>query len=1014
MATHLTVRSSYSLLNGLMSISDIVQLSKQAGYGACVLSDYHVLHGALDFQKEAQKHGLKPIFGMECTFTHDGITFNSNLIAKDVAGYQKLMAVSKVLSDHGEIALEEAYHPGLILILFGENGPFDGFYANNDTKAMAHTLQSIKALGFEMYLGLSHQESQYFKVINKTLHELGGLHDVASLALPKVYYQRQSDDEAFRVVQAISKQTYLDDKTLISSPNRHFLDKEEMGTLYDQSMLDLTDRIAEKCHVDLNKLTTSLPIYKTDKAVSNKVFLKELAHFGLGRRLQGQVPDQYKERLDHELAIINELNFEDYFLIVYDVIRFAKKEKIYVGPGRGSAAGSLVAYCLGITEVDPIAYDLLFERFLNPERVSMPDIDIDFPDDKRHLVLDYVIEKYGRDHVAHIITFGSLRARQAFRDVGRVLQVPVRTVDGISKLITAADLKTNYQENQRFARSINESDTLKKTLELAVKVEGLFRHASLHAAGIVMSQRPLSEVVPVLEMNETMNTIQYDMTHIESIGLIKMDFLGLRNLSIIDNIAGQIGPDFNITKIPLDDQKTFDLIARGESIGLFQLESDGMTNLLVKMKPQRFMDIVDTIALYRPGPMENIPMYLKNRANPEAVQYIHPDLKALTQSTYGVLVYQEQIMMVAQHMAGFSLARADILRKAMSKKDSRELEQLRMEFIQGSMQLGYQETLAHEVYNLIQKFANYGFNKSHSVAYGLISYQMAYLKANYAPLFYTHLLSSVIGSDFKTRQYIESCRRNDIQIRGVSIQRSFDYYAIEDDKIRLPFTIIKGISVKIAIEIVKERSNNGPYASYYDAIARLHVAGLKQTHFESLIDAGAFDDFNVNRLSMIASLTEALRYTHIITIEKDGQISLDTSLVSQPSFIQVKEVPAQRLRKEYEILGFYYSDHPCLALRTKYNTDALVNTHVRQADYRVIVMVDRIKNHRTKNGDPMAFLDVSDGTHKISIVVFPNLFRSLEAPLEEGQILLIKGLMKEKDSLIASKIHIMNQEKEEA
>ena len=515
-----------------------------------------------------------------------------------------------------------------------------------------------------------------------------------------------------------------------------------------------------------------------------------------------------------------------------------------------------------------------------------------------------------------------------------------------------------------------------------------------------------------MEMNEVMRTIQYDMSHIESIGLIKIDFLGLRNLSIIDNIAKQIGPDFNIMKIPLDDKKTFDLIAKGETIGLFQLESEGMTNLLVKMKPTQFMDIVDTIALYRPGPMENIPLYLKNREHANSVQYLHPDLKAITKTTYGVLIYQEQIMLVAQRMAGFSLARADILRKAMSKKDSAELAGLRQEFIQGATHLGYSQDLAVELFVLVEKFASYGFNKSHSVAYGLISYQMAYLKANYSALFYNYLLSSVIGSDTKTRQYIETCRRNQIDLLPVSIQHSQVQYSITEGKIRLPFTIIKGISVKIAIEIQSERESNGLYQSYYDAIARLHLIGLNSGHFESLIDSGGFDDFHTNRLSMIASLPEALRYAHIIEVEKEGQMTLDKSLVSQPSFTSVHEQAAQRLQKEHDALGFYYSDHPALALRTHYKTDALINTHVRHEPFRVIVMVDFIKNHRTKQGEAMAFVEVSDGTHSLSIVIFPNLLRTLDQTLEIGMMLLIKGTMKEKDSLIANKLHIMKLEKE--
>lgn len=1009
MATHLLVRSSYSLLKGTMNLKDMVSHAKRMGFGAVALSDYHVLHGALEFQLEAQKQGIKPIFGMEVTFKHEDELFNSLLIAKNNEGFKHLMKVSLELSESSSVSLEFGLSQDCYFIAFSENGPFEAKLLKEDWEGIVDVIQLLKSFDPEFLIGISHQESSYFKTMNAKLIDIAGLNDISSVALSKVYYELETDDVAHRVLSAVEKGTYLEDKTLVSAPNRYFYNPKELEELYTSDLLSVTDKIAGSSQVDLLALTTKLPVFPSTHPVSNKVYLSELAHFGLSRRLNDNVSDIYTKRLDYELSVINDMDFHDYFLIVYDVIRYAKRNKVYVGPGRGSSAGSLVAYALGITEVDPIEFDLLFERFLNPERISMPDIDIDFPDDKRQFVIDYVREKYGDERVAHIVTYGTMRARQAFRDVGRVLQIPIRTVDAASKLINpSADLGTNYQTQTRFRAMVDGNDLLKRCFELSQRIEGLLRHVSIHAAGIVLSSLPLVEVVPLMRLSDGASSIQYDMVNIERIGLIKIDFLGLRNLSIIDNISHQI-PDFSINDIPYDDKATFDLIAKGQTVGLFQLESEGMTQLLVKMKPNRFMDIVDTIALYRPGPMENIPEYLKNRANPNQVKYLHKDLEELTKDTNGILIYQEQIMLVAQRMAGFSLARADILRKAMSKKDAKELSGLKKEFIEGAQAQGYDEALSHELFNLVERFANYGFNKSHSVAYAMIAYQMAYLKANYPYLFYTYLLTSVIGSDGKTAQYLDECRKRGILLMSPNLERSYNHYTLEGHKIRIPFTIIKGISDTISLVIIKERDENGAYQSFYDAIARLTLVGLKQNHFKSLIQAGAFDYFGFNRLSALASLDEAIRYANIISVQKDGRISLDSSLVSEPLFTQVDDNERQQLQDEYAVLGFYFSDHPAVHLKNKHQTDSLINITKGEKVYRIIAMLDRIKLHRAKNGKQMAFLNVSDDTGSLDLVMFPNVYERLAQALAVGDLVLVKGTMRDEGSLIIQDFHVFDK-----
>ncbi|CAM4190194.1 DNA polymerase III subunit alpha [Erysipelothrix aquatica] len=1001
---HLNVRSSYSLLAGLMSVETIVKNAKENNMQAVALTDSHVLFGALEFQKAAEKVGVKPLFGMEVTLSHEEETFTTTLLAKDNSGYIGLMHLSHALSQKSVLTFEEilTYEKSLIVIAHSEGGPFEKALLNQNLDEVKHRLNVMKQMFTHLYIGISHQESNFFRKTNSQLIDMAIFSDIEPVAMSKVYYELEGDEEAFRVVQAIGKGTYLEDKTLVSSPHRNFYSQEAMASMYDTRCLENTQKIADMCTVDVFSIKTSLPHFETGQAVRNDVYLSKLAAFGLSRRIKQPVNKVYEDRLEYELSVINGMNFTDYFLIVYDIIRYAKKEGIYVGPGRGSSAGSLVAYALGITEVDPIEYGLLFERFLNPERISMPDIDIDFPDDKRHLVIQYVQEKYGHNHVANIVTFGTLRARQAFRDVGRVLQIPIRTVDTGAKLISASTLQENYDNVPKFRTFLNSDKHLKRVFTIALKVEGLLRHASQHAAGVVMSRKPLDDVVPLLAFDEETHVTQYDMTYLEAIGLIKIDFLGLRNLTIIDNIARKINETtaFNIMKIPMDDAKTYQLLSVAETVGVFQLESDGMKALLKKLKPSKFMDIVDTIALYRPGPMENIPLYLASRKDPSSVKYLHPKLREITESTYGILIYQEQIMQVAQIMAGFTLGKADILRKAMGKKNAVELNALREDFINGCLREGHDRELANEIYDLIEKFANYGFNKSHSVAYGLIAYQLSYLKANYPHLFYTELLSSVLGSDVKTRQYIDECRRRNVSLLSVNLDHSHSAYTLDGVKIRMPFTIIKGISGTIAAEIEAERSENGSYKSFYDAVSRLNLVGVKKSHFEMLIKAGAMDYFGANRESMLASLEEAIRYANIIKVEKDGRKQLNFSLISEPIFTQVNENVRATLAYEHDLLGFYFSDHPTKSLKAKHGTDSLVQLEPRYEYYRVIGMIEAVKQHRAKNGKMMAFLQVSDDTDNKDVVVFNNVYEKIKDQLEVGAVVLIKVQVKETDSII--------------
>ena len=1010
MAVQLFTRSHFSLLNGLMSIDNLLQQAKENGFSAVALTDYHALHGALEFYKKAPHYGIKAIFGLEVSVDD----YQLVLIAKDNKGMQTLHRLSYLLSKQRTISFNDFKYEQahLIIILPSEKGPFEAaIYEENDDE-VHHIFKLFKQELSDFYLGITHQESKFFQKSNAYLRNIALAYDIKTVAMPKVYYQKKEDHHAFRALRAIDTQKLMSDSSLTFAPDRHFLTMDELKLLYDKECIQQANDIADLCHVDLQQMKTTLPQFENNYGVENSVFLENLSKKGLEKRLNKTPPKAYIDRLNHELNIITSMGFTDYFLIVYDVIRFAKIKGINVGPGRGSAAGSLVSYSLGITEVDPLVYNLMFERFLNPQRQSMPDIDIDFPDDRRDEVVQYAISKYGEDHVTHIVAFGSLRARQSFRDCARILNIPTYTVNQVAKMINYETLMATYQNNKSFALSINTSKELSEVFNLALKLEGKPRHLTLHAAGIVASKKPLLDVIPVVYLEGNVNATQYDMSNLEDLGLIKIDFLGLRNLSIIDRIAQDIrkeNPVFSIQQIPLDDKKTFEVLAKGETTGIFQLESSEMRNLLRKLKPTRFLDIVDTIALYRPGPMENIPTYLENRDQPQNIDYLHEDLKAITQSTYGILIYQEQIMEVAQKFAGFTLAKADILRRAMSAKDAKSLKGLEAEFKQGAIELGHSEALSNRIFALIYKFADYGFNKSHSVAYSMVAYQLAYLKANYSDIFYTELLNSVIGAESKTKLYIDECQRLSVKLEVPSLNTSDVIYKRHLDLIRLPLSLIKGISKTTAQKIVQERKDNGFYRSYTDAVVRLRMLKINEGQINVLIDSGTFDIFDLSRETMKHNLQEVLLYANLVSIEdKDGQIVFDYGLVSEPKLSFVSSNKKITLANEFAALGFYLSDYPTRMLKERYQTAAIYQLVPAQKPYRVIAKVDRIKEHRAKNGKLMAFLAISDDSGNMDAIMFNNVYERFKDKFSVDDLVLIKGNVKEEGSILISDFHVFD------
>ena len=650
----------------------------------------------------------------------------------------------------------------------------------------------------------------------------------------------------------------------------------------------------------------------------------------------------------------------------------------------------------------------------------MPDIDTDFPDNRRDEVIHYVEQLYGKHRVSHIITFNTLAAKQVLRDVGKAMEINPRQIDRLCKLVPnviKVTLDYAYQNDARFKELINSGETMRRLYATARKLEGLPRHASLHAAGIVFSDEAIEQVCPLIDVDEGVCATQFTMEYLEELGLIKMDFLGLRNLTIIDEIVQHINATadkkLDIMRIPLDDAKTYALIRAVDTVGVFQLESEGMKNLIRKMQPNCFEDIVATIALFRPGPMENIPEYLDRREHPEKVDYIHPSLQPILQNTYGIMIYQEQIMQVAQTMAGFTLGKADNLRKAISKKKGEELRRMQEEFISGALRKGYDEALAQKVYALIMKFANYGFNRSHSVAYGMIAYQLAYLKANAPLYFFNSLLNSVIGSETKTSEYVFEARKRNIQILLPDVNRSHNQYGIEDNALRFPFVGIKGIGSAVSSLIVEERDKKGEFRDFFDFTARMNGNKIGKKTIEILIYAGALDCFKVGRASLMASLEDALRYADLVKIEDVDQVLFDFDLVSKPAMTMMRDNATIRSEKEKEAIGFYLSRHPIADVRSRMGMDLpiLISLPKYKGRYvKFVCLVDRCRQYRTKNGDMMMFVIGSDETGKFDLVCMPNIYRQHADDLVKGNYLYVEGIVDKETSCLVKKLTRIEKE----
>lgn len=934
--TALQVKTSYSILNSLNDIKKLVSKARDYGYKNLAITDEGNMFGVMEFYLECKKNDIKPIIGIELHI----LEYVVLLYAKNISGYKNLIKLATIVSDR-ELQIEdlEEYSSDLILVM-----PYNGYN------------EEIYQIYYERFIGYSNIDDRNM------------IHDKA-VFINNVSYLNEEDNEYLDYLVMIGEGKTLGEYAFHEKTGRHLLTLEEVKTNSLEEDIINTKYISDNCNLELGYTAGLLPIY--DKNINSQEHLRMLSHKGLLKRLNGNVPDEYMERLEYELRVIQEMGFSDYFLIVYDYVLYAKKNNILVGPGRGSAAGSLVSYTLGITEVDPIKYNLLFERFLNKERVTMPDIDIDFDADRRQEVIDYVTEKYGEKQVVGIITFNTLGAKQAIRDVGRVLNLKSNLIDSVAKMC-GSDLRQSYQDNLQLKKLIANSEDVRKMYQIALHIEGLPRHISVHAAGVVMSNRNIDEIIPLYRNQLGMYVSGYSKDYLEPLGLLKMDFLGISNLTMVSRVIEDIRNDtrLNITfsNIPFQDKKTIELFNKGDTEGIFQFESAGMIKFLKQLKANNFNDIVAAIALYRPGPMDSIPEYIRRKNGRVKIDYIHPDLEDILKETYGIIIYQEQIMQIASVMAGYSLGEADILRRAMSKKKESIMLSEREKFVNNSIKRGYDKEVAVRVYDLILKFANYGFNKSHAVAYSLIAYRMAFLKVHFYQYFMIGLLNNTINNEIKTSGYIAMLRSNKIKVKKPDINLSMNKYIIIDGEIICPLSIIHNVGNNITNMILKEREK-GKFIDFIDFTKRMYSQTVNRKVLESLIMASAFDSFDDNKKTLMNNLDEVLNYV---------ELAQDAGLIEipEPMIDKFQEYSKDELiRQEFLLFGFYLSEHPVSNYKDEHSLSTLDMNRYVDKYMELILEINNIREVVTKKNDVMAFVRASDEYKQIDLTLFPKIYK---------------------------------------
>lgn len=1011
---HLHVHTEFSLLDGASRIEVLVKRVKELGMPAIAITDHGTMYGVIDFYKQAKKYGVKPVIGcevyvaprsrLEKSAVEGESYYHLVLLAENNEGYRNLVELVSRGYTEGfyykpriDRELLREYSQGLICLSACIAGEIPSLLLKGDIDgAEALTREYRDIFGPEnFFLEIQDHGIPEQKKVNTLLIELADKLGIGLVATNDLHYIDKTDAECHDVLLCIQMGKTVDDAGRLKFPTQEFYLKSgtEMAALFARQPAALTNtcRIAERCNVTFDFDQFHLPEFPVPEGMSAAEYLRQLCEKRLPERY-GTVDDELKARLKYELTVIQTMGFSSYFLIVWDFINYARQEGIPVGPGRGSAAGSLVSYLLGITNIDPLKYGLLFERFLNPERVTMPDIDIDFCYERRSKIIEYVAARYGADRVAQIITFGTMAARAAIRDVGRALNMSYGEVDRVAKLVPTElgiTLRRALEVNHELKNAYETDPDVRKLVELAIAVEGLPRHASTHAAGLVIAKEPLTHYVPLQNSAEGFLTTQYDKDRVEEIGLLKMDLLGLRTLTVIGDtlelIKNSSGVIVDIDSIPLDDPLTCTKLSEGDTAGVFQMESSGMTNLVKELKPERFDDLIPLVALYRPGPLGSgmVTDFIEGRHGRKKVVFLHPLLEPILKDTFGVILYQEQVMQIASVLAGFTLGQADLLRRAMGKKKHDVLAAQRDNFLQGALARGIDGKLAAEIFDLMAHFADYGFNKSHSAAYALVAYQTAYLKAHFPREFMAALMTSVMGANDKVGFYIEECRRMGIAILPPDINASQASFSVDGGAIRFGLAGVKNVGENAIHNLVTVRNEGGRFTSLVDFCARVDMRTVNKRVIESLIKCGAFDSLGVRRAQLLAALDQALDVAAGRQRDKaNGQLGLfGEETVNEVDDIRLPDVPElpleQILAYEKEMTGFYVTGHPLDKYRDKLSGFTPLNQLTTLADgrpVRVAGLITAAKRITTKSGDMMCFVSLEDFTGQVEIVVFPRVF----------------------------------------
>ncbi|WP_085991705.1 DNA polymerase III subunit alpha [Oceanobacillus senegalensis] len=1015
--THLQIRSGYSIMNSSITIPKLVKKAKELQMEAIALTDEHVLYGVIPFYKECVKNNIKPLIGMIVQVKIENRMNEMVLLAKNHVGYQQLVQLSTTLQLNKQSFIEIdhlfTYTNELIGVLSASNEDLSENLRTNSFSQVESYIANWRDLFQEgdFYIGV---QPECKEEIIQSLKAFQDQYHVPVVAHCDVRYLDEKDEIAYDILQAMRKGKQW--RMRLSSQdvrNRHLRSEMEMEKFFYfwPEVLQETEAVKEKCNVKFDFEQRLLPSFPVPEEMNADSYLNKLCWENVKDKYE-HITDTISNRLKYELRIIQKMKFSDYFLIVADFINYAKENNILVGPGRGSSAGSLVAYVLNITDVDPIKYNLLFERFLNPERKTMPDIDVDFSDERRDEVIHYVRHKYGENRVAQIITFGTFATRSLLRELMKTLDVSQQDAYFILKQIpqqTSKKIKEIFQESEELREYVNSSKSLKVLFAAAMKLEGIPRNISTHAAGIVISENPLVEHIPLtIGANDTYLT-QFTMNDLESLGLLKMDFLGLRNLSLLEKMIKSIryttSKHLTLDGIPEQDEKTYALLRRGNTNGIFQLESQGMKDVLTKLSPDTFEDIVAVNALYRPGPMDFIPVYIARKEGREEVHYPHPDLEPILNKTYGVLVYQEQIMQIAHQIAGFTLGEADILRRAVSKKKHEVMKEQKEAFVRGCLNNGYSQNVANEIFSWIVRFSNYGFPRSHAVAYSKISYQLSYIKAHFPANFFAELLSSFRNQQEKLTLYLKELKEIKLQILPPSINHSFGKYSVEKNRIRMGLSAIKGVGNQAINEIIRVRKE-GKFKHLFDFCMRVDVKLVNRQTIENLIMAGAFDETYANRASLLASIDQAIEQGELFS-EFSNQPSLfHDQLELEIEYVDIEDFSiVKKLADEKELIGTYVSSHPLKEYRSRLRANgfiALKNAPkmVGKRNVKSTVIIQSIKAIRTKRGDPMAFITIGDETREMDAVVFPELYRNSNRWLKEEMMVEIHGKIETRNNRI--------------